>query len=145
MEEEGKNEIATGQTLEPLYFFNFLKWRIGYKSINMTKLQNPILLFVYAAFQPLSTDLWDTHPPSWLWLIVVGPLLRLIWLFATPWTAALQAPLSMGFPRWDYWSGLPFPSPGNLSHSWTEPTSPALAGRFLTNESPGKLFSWCLC
>ena len=35
-------------------------------------------------------------------------------LFATPWTVAYQAPLSMGFPRQDYWSGLPFPSPGDL-------------------------------
>ena len=43
---------------------------IGYKSINMTKLQNPILLFVYTAFQPLFTDLWDTHPSSSLWLVV---------------------------------------------------------------------------
>ena len=35
-------------------------------------------------------------------------------LFTTPWTVALQAPLSMGFPRQEYWSGLPFPAPGNL-------------------------------
>ena len=35
-------------------------------------------------------------------------------LFVTPWTVALQAPLSVGFPRQEYWSGLPFPSPGNL-------------------------------
>ena len=37
-------------------------------------------------------------------------------LFATPWTAAYQAPLSMGFSRQEYWSGLPFPSPGDLPH-----------------------------
>ena len=53
-------------------------------------------------------------------------------LLVIPWTAAHQAPLSMGFPRQEYWSGLPFLPPGN------EPKSPALAGGFFTNEAPGK-------
>ena len=44
--------------------------------------------------------------------------------FATLWTIACQAPLSMGFPRQEYWSGLPFPSPGNLPDPRIEPTSP---------------------
>ena len=60
---------------------------------------------------------------------------------ATPWTLAHQAPLSMGFPRQEYWSGLPFPSPGDLLDPDIEPRSlmsPALAGRFFTTESPGK-------
>ena len=48
--------------------------------------------------------------------------------FATPCTVARQAPLSMGFPRQEYWSGLSFPSPGDLSDPVTKPTSPALAG-----------------
>ena len=43
----------------------------------------------------------------------------------TPWTAACQAPLFMGFPRQEYWSGLPFPSPGNLPDPGTKPMSPA--------------------
>ena len=47
-----------------------------------------------------------------------------------PWTAAHQAPLSMGFPRKEYWSGLLFPSPGDLPDSRIEPTTPALAGGF---------------
>ena len=51
---------------------------------------------------------------------------------ATLWTVACQAPLSKGFPRQEYWSGLPFPSPGDL------PESPALAGEFFTTESSGK-------
>ena len=59
--------------------------------------------------------------------------------FATPWTAALQASLSMGFPRQEYWSVLPFPTPGELLDSRIRPTSPALAGRFFTTESPGKV------
>ena len=55
---------------------------------------------------------------------------------ANPWTVALQAPLSMGFPRQEYWSGLLFPSPGDLPNSRTEPMSPALAGRFSITEPP---------
>ena len=53
-------------------------------------------------------------------------------LFATLWTVARQAPLSMGFPRQEYWSGLPFPSPGDLLDPGMEPTSPALVGKFFT-------------
>ena len=52
-----------------------------------------------------------------------------------PWTVALQAPLSMEFSRQEYWSGLPFPSPGDLPDRGIEPvfpTSPALAGGFFT-------------
>ena len=47
---------------------------------------------------------------------------------ATPWTVALQTPQLMGFPRQGYWSGLPFPSSGNLPDSGIESASPALAG-----------------
>ena len=48
-------------------------------------------------------------------------------LFATPWSVAHQVPPSMGFPRQDYWSRLPFPSPGDLSNPGIKPESPALA------------------
>ena len=58
--------------------------------------------------------------------------------FATPWTVVRQAPLSMEFPRQEYWSGWPFPSPGDLSNLGIEPTSPALAGIFSTAEPSGK-------
>ena len=51
---------------------------------------------------------------------------------ATPWSAPCQAPLSMGFPRQGYWSGLPRPSPGDLPDPGIGPTSPALAGGFFT-------------
>ena len=62
--------------------------------------------------------------------------------FATPWAVARQAPLSVGFPRQEYWSGLPFPPPGDIPEPGIEPESPAasaLAGRFSTTESLGKL------
>ena len=58
-------------------------------------------------------------------------------LFVTPWTVALQAPLSMGFSRQEYWTGLPFPPPGDLSDPGIKVTSPALAGGFFTTETPG--------
>ena len=56
----------------------------------------------------------------------------------TPWTVALQAPLPMGFPRQEYWSELPFPSPGDLPDPGIKPMFPELAGEFFTAEPPGK-------
>ena len=56
----------------------------------------------------------------------------------TPWTVACQAPLSMEFPRQEYWRGLPIPSLWDLPEPRIEPASPALAGRFFTTETPGK-------
>ena len=52
--------------------------------------------------------------------------LSCVWLFATPWTVAYQALPSMGFSRQEYWSGMPFPSPGDLPNPGIEPGSPAL-------------------
>ena len=65
-------------------------------------------------------------------------MLSHVWLFATPWTIAHQAPLSMGFPRQEYWSGLPLPSPGDLPDPGTEPGSPVLHADSLPSEPPGK-------
>ena len=66
-------------------------------------------------------------------------------LFATPWTVAHQAPLSVGFPRQEYWKGLPCPPPGDLPNPGIKPASlmsPALASRFFTTsttwEAPNK-------
>ena len=59
-------------------------------------------------------------------------------LFATPWTVAHQAPPSMGFSRQEYWSGLPFPSPGDLPDPGIKPGSPSLQADALTSEPPGK-------
>ena len=64
--------------------------------------------------------------------------LSIVRLFVTPWTVAHQAPPSMGFSRQEYWSGLPFPSPGHLSDPGIEPRSPALQADALTSEPPGK-------
>ena len=59
-------------------------------------------------------------------------------LFATPWIVAHQAPLSMGFSRQEYWSGLPCPSPGDLPDPGIEPRSPALRIDTLLSEPPRK-------
>ena len=61
-----------------------------------------------------------------------------IQLFSTPWTVAYQAPLSMAFPRQEYRSELPLPSPGALPYPGIQPESPALAGGFFTAEPPGQ-------
>ena len=65
--------------------------------------------------------------------------LSCIQLFATPWTVACQAPLSVGFSRQEYWSGLPFPSPGDLPNPGIEPGSPALQADSLPSEPQGSL------
>ena len=70
--------------------------------------------------------------------IVCKYLCSLVQLFATPQTVAYEAPLSMGFSRQEYWSGLPFPSPGDLPDSVIEPGSPALQADTLLSEPPGK-------
>ena len=63
--------------------------------------------------------------------------LSCVQLFATPWTVAYQAPPSMGFSRQECWSGLPFPSPGDLSDPGIEPWSPTLQADALPSEPPG--------
>ena len=77
-----------------------------------------------------------------MWLSSYISLLLLLFshiqLFATPWTVAHQASLSMGFSRQEYWSGLPFPSPGDLPNPGIEPGSPALQADALSSEPPGK-------
>ena len=64
-------------------------------------------------------------------------MLSHVQLFVTLWTVAHQAPLSVGFSRQEYWSGLPFPPAGDIPDPGTKPTSPALVGGFFTTELPG--------
>ena len=79
------------------------------------------------------------HTPLSFLLWKVNSLSR-VRLFATPWTVAYQAPPSMGFSRQEYWSGLPFPSPGDLPDPGIESRSPALEADALSSEWPGKLY-----
>ena len=62
-------------------------------------------------------------------------------LFVTPWTVAHQAPLTMGFSRQEYWSGLPFPSPEDFPDPGFEPRSPALQADSLPSEPQGSQFN----
>ena len=75
------------------------------------------------------------------WHIMCWCSLSCVWLFVTPWTVAHRTPQSMRFSRQEYWSGLPFPSPGDLPNPGTESeslASLAMAGKFFTTEPPGK-------
>ena len=65
-------------------------------------------------------------------------LLSRVWLLASPWTVVRQAPLSIGFSRQEYWSGLPFPSSGDLPDQGIEPQSPTLQADFLPSKLSGK-------
>ena len=82
---------------------------------------------------------WATRKARLLTIvIVIMKSLSRVRLVATPWTVANQAPPSMGFSRQEYWSGLPFPSPGDLPDPGIEPGSPALWADALPSEPPGK-------
>ena len=85
--------------------------------------------------------IWPTHRPSLTtaayFLKSEVKLLSRVRFFVTPWTAAYQASLSRGFSRQEYWSRLPFPSPGDRPNPRVKPRSPALSA--LPSEPPGKL------
>ena len=96
-------------------------------------------------FLPFCVSPVITHYRSCKLFSLVCAVLSCIWLFSTPRTVAHQVPLSLEFSRHEYWSGLPFSSPGDLPDPGIEPmspASPALASGFFTSVSPGKpLFS----
>ena len=76
--------------------------------------------------------------PGQLGVCVRAYVLSRVRLLATPWTAARQALLSMGFSMQEYWSGLPFPSPRDLPNTGIKCESPTFSGGFFTTEPPGK-------
>ena len=107
--------------------------------------------FVYLPRQKSLMSPSQPHPQPWQPLTCFLPCvcvcvcvhaqsLNHVQLFATPRTAAHQAPLSMVFPSQESWSGQPFPSPRGLPDPGIEPTPPALAGGFFTSEPPRKPF-----
>ena len=79
---------------------------------------------------------------AWKWKVKVKSLSR-VWPPATPWTAAYQAPPSMGSSRQEYWGGLSIPSPGDLFRPGNKPTPPALAGKFFTTAAAAKSLQSC--
>ena len=91
---------------------------------------------IFVTTLPLSSVFsWSHAHPLCL---CVCYLLSRVRLFVTPWTVAHQAPLSMEFSRQEYWSGLPFLSPGDLPNPGIRPWSPVLQGDSLPSEPPGK-------
>ena len=86
--------------------------------------------------------IWWKNNTGW---IVHAQSLSHLWFFVTLWTAACQAPPSMGLPRQEYWSALQCSTPGDLSSPGIEPMSPGLAGKFSTTEPPGKSLDDVLC
>ena len=79
------------------------------------------------------------HLPGESWCMYAYYLLSRVQLFVTPQTVAHQTPLSMGFSRQEYWSGLPFPSLGDLPNPGIEPGSPTFQADALTSKPPGRL------
>ena len=90
-------------------------------------INHPHANMLQCIFQALEREKWSEV--KWL---------SRVQLFVTPWTIASQAPPSMEFSRQEYWSGLPFPSPGDLPDPGIKPGSPALQADTLLSEPPGK-------
>ena len=104
----------TAQTLSGHYLLSFSFLMPSFKIVKSKGI-------IYWKWMKYGYWWWFSHLPTCIPLLV------------TLWTVASQAPLSMGFPRQEYWTGLPFPSPGDLPNPGTEPMSPSLAGRFFSN------------
>ena len=96
------------------------------------------ILFSYCKLRSVSSWCFE----SCRLICVCAQSLTGVWLFATPWTVAHQAPLSMGFQRQEYRSGLPFLSPGDLLNPGIKPRSPALQADALLSESPVRICLW---
>ena len=139
------------QQAEALNLFVWLNWLFVY------------LLLLWVQYVVASLLLWrrewvtcKTKPPSHHACMCTESLSR-VWLFATLWIIACQAPLSMGFSRQEYWSGFLCPPPGHLPHPGIEPVSPiALAlqvdslplshqGRPLSHGTTGEIMLCILC
>ena len=104
----------------------------------MREVQHSLILnLIFTPSIPFSLFTFLVLPSTYYCACMLSHL-SCVQLFATLCTVALQAPLSMGFSRQEYWSGLPCPSPGDHPHSGIEPLSPrspALAGRFFTTST----------
>ena len=110
------------------------KFLLQYSSYYTLKIHSPLKHFCKIGINPL-------HNYTVKWSEMKS--LSRVRLFMTPWTVACQAPLSIGFSRQEYWSGLPFPSPGDLPNPGIEPVSPALQTDTLPSEPPGAQHTIC--
>ena len=141
-----QNSLFKGQFLpsRKQEYWTVADWHFLYYSLHKFL---PIIKFPKVSDASSST--WALEPtsasfPSLFWVVSLFLFtvkrevksLSHVRLLATPW-----APVSMGFSRQEYWSGLPFPSPGGLPDSGIEPGSPALQADALPSKPPGKPFS----
>ena len=106
---------------------------------HMKRLPNFYQLFLKEAIEAIPSyfQKGNVFVLALLWSEVKS--LSRVWLFVAPWTLAYEAPLPMGFYRQEYWSGLPFPSPGHLPDPGIEHWSPASQADTLPSKPPGKL------
>ena len=150
------NHDAVITHLEPDILEREVKWALG--SITMNKASAgdriPVELFqiqkddAVKVLHSICQQIWKTQqwPQDWKRSVFIPTPMKVKvkslssgWLFATPWTIAHQAPPSIGFSRQEYWSGWPFPSPGDLPNPGIKPGSPTLQTDALPFEPPGKL------
>ena len=138
--------------------WQFLKFQYNKYNIKFTILQYTVPgRSTCIVVQPSTSKSFSSSPSETLYpwntncrlyfknFCVCAQFLSHVQFFATPWTVAHQAPLSIGFPRQEYWTGLPFPSPEDLPTPGIEPTSlasPILAGRFFTAVPPKNTLYW---
>ena len=118
----------------------------GNKELDTTERLSLRKVTEYRINMPKINNFFSVFTISTQELKVKVKLLSCIRFSVTPQTVACQVPLSMGFSRQEYWSGLLFPSPGDLPNPAIKPgspVSPALAGRFFTTEPPGKSLYKC--
>ena len=144
------------------FFTTSTTWEALVKGIYLSNNGNNHCLFISDGVQAMCTLLVGCHLPPYyipsvklqmrhnkLFLKLLSRLVTALFLkhvfvlnrfsfFVTPWTVACQAPLSMGFPSQEHWSGLPFPSPRDLLDPGIELGSPALQANCLPAEPPGK-------
>ena len=115
---------------------------VSFCTVLLLSQQSIVLCYVSLfLFQKETTLDQETYPLLNIICCVCTQLLRRVQLFAIPWTVvAHQAPLSLGFPKQEYWSGLPFPSPGDLPNPGIKLASPALTGGFFITEPQRKLY-----
>ena len=132
------NKRGTGREIYPnssdfCFIFSFSHWYFKRPSIFLhIWLSLHVRLAIMYLFA--SCDFCKSYDLLYMWYQAS------LEIFATPWTVARQAPLSMGFPRPEYWSGSSCPPPGYLPNPGIKPTSltsPALAGRLFTTDPPG--------
>ena len=136
--------VAAAAAICFVLFLEFLMWNISKGFLRFVKQCCFCIVFWLFGHKtggilPPCPGIEPALPTPLLWKVKVKvKSLSRVQLFATPWTVAYQAPPSMGFSRQEHWSGLPFPSPGDLLDPGIEPRSPTLQTDALLSEPPGK-------